>query len=52
MPKPHGVAKAGVTRDPDKGAKRAFRGTPYVSTALYLLNRTRDGDTDGIACEK
>jgi hypothetical protein len=49
---PHGVVKAGVTRDTVKGVKRAFRGTPYVSTALYLLNKSRDGDNDGIACEK
>ncbi|MBX0301957.1 excalibur calcium-binding domain-containing protein [Cryobacterium sp. 1639] len=48
---PHGVVKAGVTRDTVKGVKRAFTGAPYVSTALYLLNKSRDGDTDGIACE-
>jgi uncharacterized protein YkwD len=49
---PHGVVKAGVTRDTVKGVKRAFKGTPYVSTAVYLLNKPRDGDSDGIACEK
>jgi hypothetical protein len=49
---PHGVVKAGVTRDKVKGVKRAFKGTPYVSTAVYLLNKPRDGDSDGIACEK
>jgi hypothetical protein len=49
---PSGVAKAGVAQDKVKGVKRPFKGTPYSSTALYQLNKARDGDSDGIACEK
>ena len=48
----HGLAKAGVTYDRVAGVNRPFKGTPYFSSAAYLLNVARDGDKDGIACEK
>lgn len=49
---PHGVAKVGILYDRVSGVNRAFKGTPFFSTALYALNPARDGDKDGIACEK
>lgn len=46
---PHGVGKSSAVVDRTSGVRvRTF----YVSKALYDLNPARDGDKDGIACEK
>ena len=49
---PGGVARVGVTGNTVSGALRPFRVTPRFDDALYAANRTRDGDDDGVACEK
>ena len=47
---PHGVAKKG-SRDKVTGKGKPVTGFT-VSTATYSLNTARDGDKDGVACEK
>lgn len=49
---PGGVAKNGVTGDMVSGELRAFGKQPVFDDALYEANTRRDGDKDGIACEK
>ncbi|AMB57670.1 excalibur calcium-binding domain-containing protein [Microterricola viridarii] len=49
---PHGVAKPGVRYDKVSGVDKPFKGTPFFSAAVYALNPARDGDKDGIACER
>ena len=49
---PGGVARVGVTGNTVSGSLRPFGITPRFDDALYEANRARDGDTDGIACEK
>ena len=49
---PGGVARVGVTGNTVSGALRSFGITPLFDDELYAANRARDGDTDGIACEK
>jgi hypothetical protein len=43
-----GVAKSKTIKN--KGGKTHFK--PFVSSALYNANKTKDRDKDGIACEK
>ena len=49
---PGGVAKVGVTGNTVSGTLRPFGITPHFDDALYAANIARDGDKDGIACEK
>ena len=49
---PGGVARVGVTGNTVSGSLRPFGITPHFDNALYEDNRARDGDADGIACEK
>lgn len=49
---PGGVARVGVTGNTVSGALRPFGVTPRFDDPLYEANRSRDGDADGIACEK
>lgn len=49
---PGGVARVGVTGNMVSGTLRAFGITPHFEDALYAANIDRDGDKDGIACEK
>jgi len=49
---PGGVAKVGVTGNKVSGTLRPFGITPHFDDALYQANTARDGDKDGIACEK
>jgi len=49
---PGGVAKVGVTGNTVSGTLRPFGITPHFDDALYQANIARDGDKDGIACEK
>lgn len=49
---PGGVARVGVTGNTVSGSLRPFGITPLFDDALYEANRARDGDADGIACEK
>ena len=49
---PGGVAKNGVTGDTVSGELRSFGKQPVFDDALYEANVRRDGDKDGIACEK
>ena len=42
-----GFARTGAK---NKGAKTKFK--PFVSNALYEVNKSKDRDKDGIACEK
>ena len=49
---PGGVAKVGVTGDMVSGELRSFGMQPVLDDALYEANVRRDGDKDGIACEK
>lgn len=49
---PGGVAKVGVTGDMVSGELRPFGKMPIFDDALYEANIRRDGDKDGIACEK
>lgn len=49
---PGGVARSGVTGNLVSGTLRPFGITPTFDDALYQANRSRDGDADGIACEK
>ncbi len=49
---PGGVARAGVTGNSVSGSLRPFGITPQFDDALYAANTARDGDMDGIACEK
>lgn len=47
---PHGVARKGAK---DKVVGRAKPVTNFVvNDAVYKLNTARDGDKDGVACEK
>jgi hypothetical protein len=49
---PGGVARVGVTGDMVSGELKPFGIQPVFDTALYEANKARDGDKDGIACEK
>ena len=49
---PGGVARTGATGDMVSGELRPFGKTPVFDDALYEANTRRDGDKDGIACEK
>ncbi len=49
---PGGVARTGVTGNSVSGSLRPFGITPHFDDALYAANTARDGDKDGIACEK
>jgi len=49
---PGGVAKVGVAGNTVSGSLRSFGITPHFDDALYQANTARDGDEDGIACEK
>jgi hypothetical protein len=49
---PHGVARLGVTGDKVSGVMKPLGAQTFFSTTLYNLNTSRDGDKDGIACEK
>ncbi len=49
---PGGVARLGVTGNTVSGSLRPFGVRPHFDDALYEANRARDGDKDGIACEK
>ncbi len=49
---PHGVARNGVVADMVSGKPKALGALTFFSTPLYNLNPGRDGDKDGIACEK
>jgi hypothetical protein len=49
---PGGVARVGVTGDMVSGELKPFGKMPVFDTALYEANKARDGDKDGIACEK
>lgn len=49
---PHGVARLGVTGDKVSGVMKPLGAQTFFSTTLYNLNTARDGDKDGIACEK
>ena len=49
---PGGVAKVGVTGNTVSGTLRSFGITPHFDDALFAANIARDGDKDGIACEK
>lgn len=49
---PGGVARVGVTGNSVSGSLRPFGTTPHFDEALYGANRARDGDKDGIACER
>lgn len=49
---PGGVAKVGVTGNIVSGTLRPFGITPHFDDELYAANVARDGDKDGIACEK
>ena len=48
---PHGVGRTGAV---DKGTGKNFRPVTTFTrnTALYQANVKRDGDKDGVACEK
>jgi hypothetical protein len=46
----HGVGRKGAV-DHVRGSTRRVTNF-YVNTALYNVNKARDGDHDGIACEK
>jgi len=49
---PYGVRKSGVTYDTKAGVQTPFGlNAPFESTSVYTLNKSRDGDKDGIACE-
>lgn len=43
----HGIAKQGFR---EQGG--ALTGRPYVNTKLYIINKSRDRDKDGVACEQ
>ncbi len=47
---PHGVARTGA-RDVVRGTAKPVT-TFVVDAATYRLNVARDGDKDGVACEK
>lgn len=50
---PDGIRKSGVSTDMKRGAPQPVVGNPYMSTDLYnLQSPTRDGDKDGIMCER
>ena len=49
---PGGVARVGIAGNTISGALRPFGVTPRFDDPLYEANRSRDGDADGIACEK
>lgn len=50
---PDGIRKSNVRGDRERGVLRPFDGRPFVSDALYALQSiTRDGDRDGIMCER
>jgi hypothetical protein len=47
---PHGVGRVGAKDKHGKSSKAVMNFK--VSTAIYKANAKRDGDKDGIACEK
>lgn len=47
-----GVARVGVAGNTVSGTLRPFGITPHFDDALYQANVARDGDKDGVACEK
>lgn|GEM_PF-840299 len=49
---PGGVARVGVQGNMVSGELRPFGRQPVFDDALYEANSARDGDGDGIACEK
>ena len=49
---PHGVARPGVTVDMVSGKPKPLGSQTVFSASVYNLNPLRDGDKDGIACEK
>jgi len=49
---PGGVAKTGVTGDMVSGEIKPFGKMPVFDDARYEANKARDGDKDGIACER
>ena len=49
---PHGVARIGITADKVSGVAKPLGAKTFFSTTLYNLNPARDGDKDGVACEK
>lgn len=49
---PAGVARAGTTADMVSGVAKSMPAGVRYSSSLYSLNTGRDGDNDGIACEK
>ncbi|MQC48565.1 MAG: hypothetical protein DWG77_05660, partial [Chloroflexi bacterium] len=49
---PGGVARVGVTGNTVSGQLRPFGVQPVFDDALYQANTARDGDKDGIACER
>ncbi len=49
---PGGVARVGVTGNTVSGQLRPFGVTPVFDDELYAANSARDGDGDGIACER
>lgn len=49
---PGGVARTGVEGNMVSGSPRPFGTTPHFDDALYAANTGRDGDKDGIACER
>jgi endonuclease YncB( thermonuclease family) len=49
---PGGVARTDVTGNRVSGELRPFGVQPHFDDDLYEANRARDGDEDGIACER
>ena len=49
---PGGVARTGVAGNTVSGQLRPFGVPPVLDDALYEANTARDGDGDGIACER
>ncbi|GAA2986420.1 hypothetical protein JOD63_002278 [Microbacterium terrae] len=48
-----GIRKSGVKFDKRSGVNKPVNGSPYTSTELYnLQSPARDGDKDGIMCER
>lgn len=49
---PGGIARSGVTGNTVSGQLRPFGMQPVFDDVLYEANTARDGDRDGIACER
>ena len=49
---PGGVARVGVQGNTVSGELRPFTVPPVFDDALYQANVARDGDKDGVACER